>query len=99
MNYLEEARVAINEVDAEMARLFVKRMEAVRRVIAYKIEQNLPIYDAAREQAVLEQNCAKIADETLSAYYRELLIKQMELSKRYQRLILEQAEAKQKGAD
>ena len=82
MNNLQDARETINEVDAEMARLFVRRMEAVRQVIAYKIEQDLPIYDAAREQAVLDRNCAMIADPTLSAYYRELLIKQMELSKR-----------------
>lgn len=93
MNNLQDARETINEVDAEMARLFVRRMEAVRQVIAYKMEQGLPIYDAAREQAVLDRNCAMIADPVLSVYYRELLIKQMELSKHYQQLILDQAGA------
>ena len=33
---LQQAREMINEVDAQMARLFEKRMEAVRQVIAYK---------------------------------------------------------------
>ena len=33
---LDEARSEINEVDAEMAKLFVRRMRAVEKVAEYK---------------------------------------------------------------
>ena len=82
---LQRARKTINEVDAQMAELFEKRMEAVRQVLAYKKEHNLPILDAAREQAVIEKGCARIQDPVLKPYYEELLVKQMELSRRYQK--------------
>ena len=42
---LEEARIIINEVDAQMAELFVKRMRAAEMVCAYKKEHGLPILD------------------------------------------------------
>ena len=47
---LTEARAAIGEADREMARLFVRRMEAVREIAAYKRERGLPILDAAQEE-------------------------------------------------
>ena len=50
MSKLEDARKIINEVDRAMAELFVKRMEAVETVAAYKKERGLPVLDAAREE-------------------------------------------------
>ena len=44
-NKLEEARKMINEVDSQMAELFVKRMRAVEAVCEYKMEFGLPILD------------------------------------------------------
>ena len=40
MNKLEEARKSINEIDKEMAELFVKRMEAAKLISEYKMEIN-----------------------------------------------------------
>ena len=71
-----------------MAELFEKRMTAVQQVLAYKKEHNLPILDAAREQIVIEKGVARIQDPVLKSYYEELLIKQMELSRRYQKTLL-----------
>ena len=85
---LQQAREVINEVDAKMAELFEKRMTAVQQVLAYKKEHNLPILDAAREQIVIEKGVARIQDPVLKLYYEELLIKQMELSRRYQKTLL-----------
>ena len=85
---LQQAREVINEVDAQMAELFEKRMGAVQQVLAYKKEHNLPILDAAREQIVIEKGVARIQDPVLKPYYEELLIKQMELSRRYQKTLL-----------
>ena len=43
MTKLDDARKDINEIDAQMAELFEKRMQAVEKVIAYKQEQGLPV--------------------------------------------------------
>lgn len=86
---LQQAREMINEIDAQMAELFEKRMSAVRQVLAYKRKHQLPILDASREQIVIEKGCALIQDPELKPYYEELLIKQMELSRRYQKVLLE----------
>ena len=85
---LQQAREIINEVDAQMAELFEQRMAAVQQVLVYKKEHTLPILDAAREQIVIEKGVARIQDPILKPYYEELLIKQMELSRRYQKTLL-----------
>ena len=46
MNKLEEARKSINEIDAEIAKLFEKRMEASKLVAEYKKENGLSILDS-----------------------------------------------------
>ena len=66
-NKLEEARKIINEVDAEMAELFVKRMRATELVCEHKKEFGLPILDTKREGEVIEKNSALIEDEKLTA--------------------------------
>ena len=55
-NLLDEARKIINEVDAQMAELFVKRMRAAEMVYEHKRTMGLPILDQAREAVVIEQN-------------------------------------------
>ena len=55
MDALEQARAEIDEVDAQLAALFERRMAAVLLVAEYKRAHGLPIFDAAREAAVLEK--------------------------------------------
>ena len=45
MNELQEARDVIQGVDRQMAVLFEERMEAVRKVAAYKKERGIPVLD------------------------------------------------------
>ena len=85
---LQEIRGQLDEIDTRLVELFEKRMTAVQQVLAYKKEHNLPILDAAREQIVIEKGVARIQDPVLKPYYEELLIKQMELSRRYQKTLL-----------
>ena len=54
-NKLDKARKIINEVDSQMAELFVKRMRAAEMVYEHKKEFGLPILDQAREHAVIEK--------------------------------------------
>ena len=81
---LEEARRIINEVDAEMAELFVKRMRAAELVYEHKKEFGLPILDPVREAAVIEKNSALIGDEVLKGYYIDYLKHLMSVSRAYQ---------------
>ena len=84
INKLEEARSIINEVDAQMAELFVKRMRYAEMVYEHKKEYGLPILDQKREDTVIEKNAALIEDEVLKGYYIDYLKHLMSLSRAYQ---------------
>ena len=64
-NELEQARREIDAVDAEMAALFCRRMDAVRRVAAYKQARGLPVLDASREEAVVAKKLRPAAGRGL----------------------------------
>lgn len=83
-NKLEEARKIINEVDAAMAELFVKRMRAAELVSEHKMELGLPILDQKREGEVIERNSALVEDEILKGYYIDFLKNVMSVSRAYQ---------------
>ena len=83
-NKLEEARKIINQVDAQMAELFVKRMRAAELVYEHKKELGLPILDPKREETVIEQNSALVEDEILKGYYMDYLKHLMSVSRAYQ---------------
>ena len=83
-NKLEQAREIINEVDAQMAKLFVRRMHAAEMVYAHKKEYGLPILDRKREDQVIASNAAQIEDETVKGYYIDYLKNLMSLSRAYQ---------------
>ncbi len=85
---LDEARSEINEVDAEMAKLFVRRMRAVEKVAEYKYAHGLPVLDAAREEAVVTQNAKLVDDEAIRAYYVKFIQNNMALSRAYQLQLL-----------
>lgn len=86
-NNLEDARKTINEIDAQMAELFVKRMRAAEAVCQHKMEHGLPIYDPKREEEVIERNSALIDDTVLKEYYIDYLKGLMSLSRTYQNRI------------
>ena len=83
-NLLEEARKIINDVDAQMAELFVKRMRAAEMVYEHKKKMGLPILDQARETTVIERNTKRIEDEVLKGYYIDYLKNVMSISRAYQ---------------
>lgn len=83
-NKLDKARKIINEVDSQMAELFVKRMRAAEMVYENKKEFGLPILDQAREQAVIEKNTELIDDDVLKGYYIDYIKNMMSISRAYQ---------------
>lgn len=88
-NHLEAARVAINDIDKEMARLFVERMQAVADVAEYKQQHGMPVQDAEREQQVIRRNAERVEDEELRGLYTLFLQNTMALSRQYQRRLLQ----------
>ena len=89
MTELENARKLFNEIDNEMARLFAKRMDAVKKVAEYKKENGLQVFDANREAEVIKRNSMLLENEELKPYYINFLQRNMEISKSYQHRLLE----------
>lgn len=85
---LAEVRQDINKTDEEMARLFEQRMKLAAEVAAYKKANSLPIYDAQREEQVLQNGMQRIDDTELQSYYFGFQKNLMELSRRYQSRLL-----------
>lgn len=88
MEELEQARKIIDEVDGEMAKLFCRRMEAAKKIAAYKGARGLPIFDPTREGAVLAKSGERVADEEMRAYYTLFQKEVMAVSRAYQRKLL-----------
>ena len=80
---LSELREGIDQIDVELTRLFLRRMEASGQIAAVKAEKGLPILNAAREAEVLEKVSAA-APEDLKASVRVLYTEIMRLSREYQ---------------
>jgi len=89
MDLLKEAREEINQVDEEMAKLFVRRMRAVEKVAKYKKEHGIPVLDSSREDQVIRKNSALVEDEELRAYYVNYIQNNMAISRAYQHKLLE----------
>ncbi len=85
MNLLEKARTRIDEIDKEMAKLYEERMDAVKDVITYKIQNDLPVYDGSREERILLKNSKYIQNPEYEPYYIDFMKSVMDNSKDFQR--------------
>lgn len=88
-NEMLEAREKIGAIDKEMAALFVKRMECARVIADYKSHQGLQVYDAKREAELLQKNLSYVEDLSLRPYYKQFMQNTMDVSKNYQRMLIE----------
>ena len=80
MGYEDEIgvlRARINEIDAQMVPLFEARMRTADEVAAVKQKHNMPVYDAARESAVIDKALGRLQDagyaESLRRFYQSLM--------------------------
>ncbi len=87
MNELENARKEIDIIDAEMARLFARRMEWVKKIAGYKAKNCVNITDSAREKEILISRVNEYTDNNTSKFYRESLLSTIAISKKYQRFL------------
>ncbi len=86
---LQEIRDEIRQIDEEMAELFCRRMEAVRKVAAYKNRRGLPVLDREQEARVIDGRSALIKDPELRPFYIEFLKDVMKVSKYWQQYLIQ----------
>ena len=83
---LENLRKEIDECDSEIIRLLKRRMEISKAIGAIKKENNLPLYDRRREEALMEKlegmSSEILSKETIDNIYREILFASKELQNR-----------------
>lgn len=80
---LNSIRADITDTDKEIIELFKKRMTLCESVAEYKKQHGLPVYDAARERALLSKIC-DMAGEEFEKYALTLYHTMMDVSKAYQ---------------
>ena len=99
MDELEQARREIDEVDAQLAALFERRMQAVMQVARYKKAHGLPIHDPAREELVLAKAAQRIQDPALRPYYLDHVRNRMAVARQYEALLLGQNRVAYQGVE
>lgn len=89
MSKLSEARIKINEIDKQMAKLFCERMDSLNDVAEYKKEYALPVIDNQREQEIIQKNLSYVENDAYKDYYVAFMDAILKTSKDYQRYLLE----------
>lgn len=89
MKKLEICRDLIDSIDNQIIELYVKRMEIVKEITKFKIENDLPILDQNREKIMLEKNLEKIKDDEFKKYYKDVLEGFLKASKEMQKDIID----------
>ena len=80
---IDTLREKIDQIDDELVRLFVERMDVAKQIAEYKKENNLPIYVPAREREKLQDVASKAGNE-MDDYIRSLYSMIFEISRSYQ---------------
>lgn len=84
---IDELRAKIDETDSAMAALFERRMALCAKIAEEKAQSGAQVFDPKRERGMLAV-CGKRVSPKVAPLYRELIEKEIALSKRYQRGLL-----------
>lgn len=84
---LEDLRKEIDEIDHEILKILVKRVDVVKQIGELKNEQNMPVLDEERKEKVLESitERAKIfhlSEEFVKKLFKEIHDHAVELQKK-----------------
>ena len=83
---LDEIRKEIDDIDARLLPLFVSRMECAKKVAAVKKEKGLPVFNAEREQEILDRMEEKAGE--FGGEARILYANMMDMSRSLQHTLL-----------
>ena len=81
---IKKLREQIDKIDSQILKLYEERMDVVRAIGEYKIANNLPVYDPAREDAKLDEVFASVSNKKYADGAAQLFITLMQASKEYQ---------------
>ena len=84
---LSQYRERIDTIDQELIRLFTERMQIAQGIAEYKVENHLPVLDAARERQKLAE-IAKLSSNEVRPYTGVLFSQIFELSRAYQETVV-----------
>ncbi len=88
MKDINETREKINVIDKEMTKLFCERMNLCKDIAEFKKANSMPVHNASREEAVINNNLKLVEDENLKPYYINYIKSFLNISKEYQRSLL-----------
>ena len=89
MKKLEICRDLIDSIDNSIIELYEKRMDVIKEITKYKIENGIPVLDQAREDSMLKKNIEKIKNGEYKKYYKDVLDGYLKASKKMQEEIME----------
>ena len=89
---LSEIRQEIDQIDNELIALFLRRMHCSEEVARYKIANGVPVFDAAREQKILDK-VAGLAGEEYAGAARLLYSSIMAVSREKQHQMMDSGDA------
>jgi len=90
MRELAQIRTELDGVDAQIVRLFEKRMHLAQEVAACKMARGLPVLDAAREERVLASRAEMLEEKRWSEGVKTLFRCLMALSRAEQQTMLKE---------
>lgn len=86
---IQELRKQINDIDEQLVKAFDARMKVALEIGKYKKENGLPVFDPARERAVLDKQTSAV-DEDMAMYVKLLYNTLFDLSRSYQQRYMTQ---------
>lgn len=89
MKSLTKCRKQLDKIDKKIIGLFEKRMYVAKEVALFKQQNNLPVLDQARENAMLSRNLERFTNQELKKYYATILQAFTTVSKQYQQEIID----------
>lgn len=84
---LKQLRQQIDQIDAQIAELFVQRMQYCASVAQYKYENSMRIRDEERNMQI-KSNVISHADGEIAPYVRRLYDEIINISRDYQREVM-----------
>ena len=93
MRELSEMRKDIDRVDESLKKLFLERLSISREIAGFKKENDLPVYDRAREEEKLDMLSSEYEDPFTKESIRDFFSLIMGISKKLQEKTINRSEA------
>jgi chorismate mutase/prephenate dehydratase len=86
---LAELRLEINDIDEKMIELFKMRMQVVKEVAQYKVENDMEVLDGSREEFIIKKHTENVKDPELSEEIGEFIECLLRISRAAQKGIID----------